>query len=121
MRHPVAAIAAILLGLLSVASARAATPPPPFLVADLNHLPVESDGLPAPTADSVAVGTQPVAMAGILYFGGSDPAHGRELWRSDGTEAGTWRVSDLRPGPGGSNPTSLTVFKGRVYFAADDG
>ncbi len=122
MRHPVAA--AILLGLLALLapapSARAAAPPSPFLVADLNHLPVESDGLPLPTADSV-VGTQPVAMAGVLYFAATDPAHGEELWRSDGTAAGTWRVSDIRPGPAGSSPSSLTVFQGRLYFAADDG
>ena len=122
MRHPVAAICWVLLALLAPApSARAATPPSPFLVADLNHLPVESDGLPLPNADSSAVGMRPVAMAGVLYFAAADPAHGQELWRSDGTAAGTWRVNDIRPGPMGSSPTSLTVFQGRLYFAADDG
>jgi len=35
---------------------------------------------------------------GILYFVGSDPAHGAELWRSDGTAAGTRRVKDIRRG-----------------------
>jgi ELWxxDGT repeat protein len=50
---------------------------------------------------------------------------GRELWKTDGTAAGTVQVVDLRPGPDGSSPTYLTccTVGGRdvLVFAADDG
>jgi trimeric autotransporter adhesin len=60
-------------------------------------------------------------VQGLLYFTAGDRDHGMELWRSDGTAAGTFRVADVRPGPEGSNPKELTVFNGRVFFSADDG
>jgi ELWxxDGT repeat protein len=58
---------------------------------------------------------------GPLVFVAGDPAAGTELWRSDGTEAGTVRLADIQPGPGGSEPRGLTAVGNRVYFAADDG
>jgi ELWxxDGT repeat protein len=59
-------------------------------------------------------------VRGELYFQFDDRRHGPELWRSDGTVAGTWMVSDQRPGPQGAAPTNLTPFKGRLYYAAQD-
>ncbi len=59
--------------------------------------------------------------AGIAYFVGSDEEHGTELWRSDGTVAGTWIAVDLAAGPGGSHPHSLTVMGDTLYFIANDG
>ena len=47
-------------------------------------------------------------MNGIFYFPASDE-FGEELWRSDGTAAGTWRVKDIQPGPLGSDIEQLTV------------
>jgi ELWxxDGT repeat protein/cysteine-rich repeat protein len=46
---------------------------------------------------------------------------GTELWRSDGTEAGTVLVRDIRPGKASSNPYGFTRFKDAVMFQADGG
>jgi ELWxxDGT repeat protein len=58
---------------------------------------------------------------GTLYFDGSDPQHGSELWKSDGTAAGTVMVKDIAHGEGGSGPSDLTNVDGKLYFAANDG
>jgi ELWxxDGT repeat protein len=54
---------------------------------------------------------------GTLYFVGNSDAQGRELWRSNGTTAGTMLVKDITPGPGSSNLTGLTLLNGTLYFA----
>ena len=43
---------------------------------------------------------------------------GAELWRTDGTTAGTTRIEDLEPGPSGSFPAHLQSFHDYLYFAA---
>ena len=43
---------------------------------------------------------------GTLFFVGTDAAHMRELWKSDGTEAGTVLVKDIDP-LGSSSPSYL--------------
>jgi ELWxxDGT repeat protein len=59
---------------------------------------------------------------GTLYFAANDGgAYGRELWKSDGTAAGTVLVGDIRPGSDGSSPDSLTHLNGALFFAADGG
>jgi ELWxxDGT repeat protein len=50
-----------------------------------------------------------------------DGVHGVELWRTDGTGAGTRLVDDMLPGPSGSVPHGLTMSNGRIFFSADDG
>ena len=39
-----------------------------------------------------------VERAGVAYFSMSTEATGRELWRTDGSAAGTWLVKDIWPG-----------------------
>ncbi|MDZ8023529.1 MAG: putative Ig domain-containing protein, partial [Nostoc sp. DedQUE11] len=45
---------------------------------------------------------------------------GNELWKSDGTEAGTVRVKDIFSGIGSSNVQNLTNVNGTLYFSATD-
>ncbi|MFP2895226.1 ELWxxDGT repeat protein [Corallococcus sp. 4LFB] len=56
-----------------------------------------------------------------LYFVANDGAHGRELWRSDGTATGTTLVKDLRAGADSSGSSTLTRVGPVLLFVADDG
>lgn len=60
---------------------------------------------------------------GTLFFLAHDFAHGRELWRSDGTDQGTVLVKDINPGPDDSpfNSGNFAIVDGILYFAANDG
>ena len=55
----------------------------------------------------------------FLYFSGSGPNVGRELWRTQGTTAEL--VRDLRPGNAGSSPAGMTGVGDDVYFLANEG
>lgn len=61
---------------------------------------------------------QLTAVENLLYFVMTTQEHGSELWRSDGTPAGTRMVIDLTPGSCNSHPASLTAFDGALYFSA---
>ncbi len=54
---------------------------------------------------------------GMLYFSAQDDTHGRELFVSNGTEAGTQLVVDILTGPNSSLPNSIIVYNGFLYFA----
>ena len=53
------------------------------------------------------------------YFLAYNPLYGKELWRTDGTEAGTSMIKDIVTGKDSSNITDLTVVNDTLYFAAD--
>jgi ELWxxDGT repeat protein len=66
------------------------------------------------------------ALGGIVYFAAVDGSHGHELWRSDGTAAGTKMVRDIKPGGQSvrgrsSFPFWLTAVDGTLFLVADDG
>src|SRR5262249_22108506 len=45
-----------------------------------------------------------------------DGTHGRQVWRSDGTTAGTFLLQDINPG-GFSYPFALTSFNGQLFWS----
>jgi len=50
-------------------------------------------------------------MGSYHYFAANDGIHGDGLWKSDGTQSGTTRITDLRLGP-----TELTDVNGTLFF-----
>ena len=60
----------------------------------------------------------PVAVGPNLFFLAQTAAHGQELWRSDGTPAGTALVADLNPGVTNASADQLTSWRGYCWFFA---
>ncbi|WP_176159364.1 ELWxxDGT repeat protein [Prosthecobacter debontii] len=64
---------------------------------------------------------QMTAAGNRFFMWGTDQAHGRELWVSDGTGSGTHRVKDIREGKNGLEDALLVASGNRVFFRANDG
>ena len=82
------------------------------LIADIDP------GSPSGTGSAVA---WMLDAGGTVYFYAYEAVHGFELWKSDGTPAGTVLVADIRPGPDGSESLPMAVSGSTVLFSADDG
>jgi ELWxxDGT repeat protein len=109
VRHPGFSSAALVVLTLAASPISAA----PYLVKDLNTAPSFNRGALDPQGSATA--------AGISYFAADEPAHGAELWRSDGTPGGTERLTDICAGPCSSRPAAIAVHEGRIFFQANDG
>ncbi len=56
-----------------------------------------------------------------MYFSAVERVHGRELWQTDGTAAGTRLVQDLQPGIASAFPGEHVAVGDRLYFSGTDG
>ena len=77
---------------------------------DINSLPTTASSDPRNFVD----------VDGTVFFSARTPTTGFELWKSDGTEAGTVLVKDIYPGTPGSQPRFLTNVNGTLFFGARD-
>lgn len=62
--------------------------------------------------------TELVAIGRKVYFAYNDVTNGSELWSYDEVGKSIQRLTNINPGAGSSNPHNLTVYKGKLYFAA---
>jgi ELWxxDGT repeat protein len=87
-----------------------------------------SDGTTAGTRQvtdlAFGVGFQDIAHLGnqiFFTYGVSRHPAGQELWSTDGSQAGTQLLADIRPGPDSSSPLQFRIARGKLLFTANDG
>ena len=70
-----------------------------------------------------AEGSKPDSLTdieGTCFFSAENATSGRELWKSDGTEAGTVIVKNIEAGAASSAPGLLTNVNGILFFTAQN-
>lgn len=63
-------------------------------------------------------------MNNTLFFAANDGTHGKEIWKSDGTLAGTSLLKDIAPGPSAGSiegDFKALILKNKLYFVANVG
>jgi len=74
------------------------------------------------SANSVSLISQRIVdVNGTLFFNADNGTNGKELWKSDGTAAGTVMVKDINPGSSSSSLGDFININGILFFTADDG
>ncbi len=81
----------------------------PQILADIN-----------PGGNAVSYKTTMFEMYGTGYFAANDGATGSELWKTDGTSAGTSMVSDIWPGANSSFPHAFGKIGTKLIFGATE-
>ena len=84
-----------------------------FLVKDIK--PGAASGM-----DQLNTGPNFENVNGTLFFIAEDAVNGHEIWKSDGTTAGTVMVSDFSGNPS-NYPVGLTNVNGTLFFSFNDG
>ncbi len=72
-------------------------------------------------AGSGMIAAPGINVSGVMYFTRTTTQHGNELWRTDGTPAGTILVKDIRPGAADSSIGAFANLNGTLFFTANDG
>jgi ELWxxDGT repeat protein len=75
------------------------------------------DIMPGPEHSNI---NSSVSLGNVLLFSARDSAWNSELWRSDGTPAGTFKVKEINPTDTGT-VYEVHKWQGLAYFAASDG
>lgn len=70
------------------------------------------------SAFEILNGSQILATDSIVFFQATNDTSGLELWRSDGTENGTFLLKDLVSGPEPSSPREFVKTDSLIYFIA---
>jgi ELWxxDGT repeat protein len=74
--------------------------------------------------NSSSIATEKGAMAqmgNVLFFSANTASNGVELWKTDGTPAGTVMIKDINPGTADSDPDHFFVLGNQMFFTANDG
>ena len=77
---------------------------------------LRNDSLDSEVGEIVPAGA--LGTSGGILFRAKQEESGRELWISDGTEAGTKMVKDIFGGSDSGFPTAMVYFNGAYYFNA---
>jgi ELWxxDGT repeat protein len=91
---------------------------------------IDGSGPGATQIKSIKNITKFIVSGNKLYFAADDGVNGEELWKSDGTAAGTVMVKDIVPGSAGSVPhfglpnettDAPAALDGKIYFLVNNG